>query len=127
MSVEAFLEAEYATLLSHPMVDSVGLVRYSVNRLGGCLRACRTLSNGDTPEIALHISASRQAVAIDDYRYQWMDAAQTLLRRRWDNTSHFPDLPGFLHRCHVGTGAAVEPGSPLRLTQLLDHVASLVA
>jgi len=47
MSVEAFLEAEYATLLSHPVVDSVELARYSVNRLGAYLRARCTLTNGD--------------------------------------------------------------------------------
>jgi hypothetical protein len=127
MSVEALLEAEYATLLSHPVVDSVELARYSVNRLGGYLRARCTLTNGDYLEIALHISASGPTVGIDDYRYQWMNTDQTLLQRRWDNTPHFPDLPGFPHHCHVGSNEAVEPSSPMNLTQLLDQIASLIA
>lgn len=127
MSVEAFLEAEYATLLSHPLVDSVELARYSVNRLGGYLRARCTLANGDYLEIALHINASDQTAEIDDYRYQWMDPDQVLLRRRWDNTPHFPGLPGFPHHCHVGNDGAVEPSSPMNLTQLLDHIAALIA
>jgi hypothetical protein len=33
MSVEAYLESEYAVLLSHPATGSVELVRHSSNRL----------------------------------------------------------------------------------------------
>jgi hypothetical protein len=127
MSVEAYLESEYAVLLSHPATGSVELVRHSSNRLDGYLRARCTLINGDYLEIALHISASGRTAGIDNYRYQWMDAAQTRLYRRWDNTPHFPGLPGFPHHCHVGIGEAVEPSSPMDLAQLLDHIASLIA
>ena len=57
MSVEAYLESEYAVLLSHSAIGSVELVRHSSNRLDGYLRARCTLTNGDYLEIALHISA----------------------------------------------------------------------
>jgi hypothetical protein len=124
MSVEALLESEYAILLSHPVVRFVEVVRYSVNRLDGYLRARCRLTNGDYLEIALHVNVSKQGVAVDDYRYQWMDFDQTLLRRRWDNTPHFPGLSGFPHHCHVGAEDVVEPSSPLSLAQLLDRIAS---
>jgi hypothetical protein len=127
MPAEALLESEYAVLLSHPAVRAIQLVRYSANRLDGYLRARCTLTNGDYVEIAVHITASDQDAEIDDYRYQWMDAAQTLLYRRWDNTPHFPELPGFPHHCHVGNRGAVEPSSPMNLTQLLDQITSLIA
>jgi len=127
MSVEVFLESEHAVLLSHPLVRSVEVVRYSVNRLDGYLRVRCTLTNGDYLEIAIHVSVRNQVVAIDDYRYQWMDSAPSLLRRRWDNTPHFPGLSGFPHHCHVGSEGAVEPSSPMNLAQLLDHVADLIA
>jgi hypothetical protein len=91
MSVEVFLESEYAALLSTPVVRSVAMVRYSVNRLDGYLRARCVLINGDYLESAVHVSVSHQAAAIDDYRYQWMDSKQTLLRRRWDNSPAFAD------------------------------------
>ena len=68
MSVEAMLESEYAVLLSHPVVRSVEMMRYSVNRLDGYLRARCRLTNGDYLEVALHVHASKQGVAIDDYR-----------------------------------------------------------
>ena len=83
MSVEALLESEYAVLLSHPVVRSVELMRYSVNRLDGYLRVRCRLTNGDYLEVALHVNVSEQGAAIDDYRYQWMDSDQKLLRRRW--------------------------------------------
>jgi hypothetical protein len=77
MPVEALLESEYAVLLSHPAVRSVQLVRYSVNRLDGYLRARCMLTDGDYLEIALYIAARGEDAAIDGYRYQWMDASQT--------------------------------------------------
>ena len=127
MSVEALLESEYAVLLSHPVVRSVEAVRYSVNRLDGYLRVRCRLTNGDYLEIALHVSVSKQGVAIDDYRYHWMDSDQKLLRRRWDNTPHFSGLPGFPHHCHIGNEDQVEPSAPLNLAQLLDHITPFIS
>ena len=69
MSVEAFLEGEYAVLLSHPVVHSVELVCYSVNRLDGYLRARCTLINCDYPEIATLITISGKGAPIDDSPY----------------------------------------------------------
>ena len=124
MSAEAFLEAEYAALLSHPLIRSVEIVRHSVNRLDGYLRARCMLINGDYLEVAVRVSTGNQIVAVDDYRYQWMDASQTLLRRRWDNTPHFLGLPGFPHHCHVSSEGVAESSSPMKMVQLLDHIAS---
>lgn len=126
MSVEAFLESEYAVLLSHPAVRSVELARYSVNRLDGYLRARCRLTNDDYLEIALHVTMSHLIAVVDDYRYQWMDPTRTLLKRRWDNTPHFPSLSGFPDHCHIGGENAVEPGSPINLAQLLDQIAALI-
>jgi hypothetical protein len=126
MPAEALLESEYAVLLSHPAVRAIQLVRYSANRLDGYLRARCTLTNGDYVEIAVHITASDQGAEIEDFRYQWMDAGQTRLLRRWDNTPHFPELPGFPHHCHIGSEDAVAPSSPMSLAQLLDDIISLI-
>jgi len=128
MSVQALLEHEYAVLLSHPLVRSVQVVRYIANRLDGYIRARCVLVNGDFLEIALHVSTDNGATAaIDDYRYQWMDSTRTLLRRRWDNAPHFPDVAGAPHHCHVGSEEAVEPSQSMDLTHPLDLIASLIA
>jgi len=40
------------------------------------------------------------------YRFHWQDAQGQLIRR-WDNTPHYPALPGFPDHVHLGeTGAS---------------------
>lgn len=126
MSVEAFLQGEYAALLGHPLVHSSQILRYTVNRLDGYLRARCHLTNGDYLEVALHVNGAGEGIQIDGYRYQWMDADQRELRRRWDNTAHFPNLPGFPYHGHIGE-SIVEPSPVLSLAQVLDLIASLLS
>jgi hypothetical protein len=45
------------------------------------------------------------------YRYQWMDTPQQVLRKRWDNMEHFPDLPNFSHQVRVTEGSHACQGS----------------
>lgn len=104
---------------------SVDLERYTVNRLDGYLRARCILRNGDFLEIALHVTASRNAAIIDDYRYQWMNADRTVLHRRWDNTPHFPSLPGAPYHCHIGE-QMVEPSAYMDLSRLLAELDTLI-
>jgi hypothetical protein len=48
------------------------------------------------------------------------------LLRRWDNTPHHPDLPGFPHHVHTGTGDHVYPGQPASIFTVLDEIARLL-
>ena len=125
MSVETRLDDEYAILLSHPLVASVTLVKHKVNRLDGYLRARCSLINGDYLEVALHLSVVSDRTIIDDYRYQWMNKSQTVLRRRWDNTPHHPELAGFPDHCHVAQ--AIQPSKPMDLAALLDEISWLIS
>ncbi len=126
MLVQTLIEREYAVLLSHPIVRSVDLVRYTINRLDGYLRARCLLDNGDFLEVALHASMIGGTAIIDDYRYQWMDASRAVLRRRWDNTPHFPNLPDAPHHVHIGHEGIVEPSQPMNTAQLLDLLAGFI-
>lgn len=123
MNVQARLDAEYASLLGHPLVQSTELVRYTANRLDGYLRVRTILVNGDFLEVALHIAIHNGNVVIDSYRYQWMDGTRTKLRRRWDDTPHFPQLPGFPHHCHIEQEDDVEPARLMDVKMLLDVIA----
>lgn len=127
MTVQTRLDAEYAALLSHSLVQSTELVKYTANRLDGYLRVRAMLTNGDFLEIALHLALQNGSTAIDSYRYQWMDNTRTKLRRRWDDTPHFPHLPGFPHHCHVEQENQVEPALPMDLQTLLDVIAQSIS
>ncbi|MCB9148240.1 MAG: hypothetical protein H6641_05725 [Caldilineaceae bacterium] len=126
MTIQEQIDSEYAAILGHPIVRSSVLIRRSANRLDGYLRVRCILTNDDFLEIALHIALHNGHLVIDDYRYQWMNSTQTVLRHRWDNTPHFPDLPGFPHHCHVGHENNVEPAAPMDVGELLDYISDSI-
>ncbi|MCL1467153.1 toxin-antitoxin system TumE family protein [Argonema galeatum] len=45
-----------------------------------------------------------------------------LLRKRWDNVEHFPDLPNFPHHVHIGEESNVEPSRSLTILELIDII-----
>ena len=126
MNIQARIDAEYAALLSHQVVLSTQPIRRTETRLDGYLRVRCTLFNGDFLEIAFHVLLDNGQAIMDDYRYQWMNSTQTQLIRRWDNTPHFPNLPGFPHHCHVGDETTVEPSKLMDVETLLDTIATLL-
>lgn len=127
MSIHERVAADYATLLSHPVIQTVALMRQVTNRLDGYLRVRCTLINGDFLEVALHMVLQDEQVLLDDYRCQWMNDDRSILRRRWDNSPHFPDLPGFPHHCHVEYEDKVESSEALNLETLLEFIAKHIA
>ena len=55
----------------------------------------------------------------------WADAANQLITR-WDNTPHFPDLPGFPDHIHNGATGEVTPGQPMSIFAVLDAIADRI-
>jgi hypothetical protein len=55
----------------------------------------------------------------------WADAANQLITR-WDNTPHFPDLPGFPDHIHNGATGEVMPGQPMSIFAVLDAIADRI-
>jgi hypothetical protein len=89
----------------------------------GYFRARLRLSNGDFLEVAEYFVIDGELIDTRRYRYQWMDAEQTDLRRRWDNVEHFPELPDFPHHIHVG-GEPPVPGQKMNILTLIDLLES---
>ena len=56
------------------------------------------------------------------YSYHWANANNQLITR-WDNTPHFPDLPGFPDHIHDGATGQVTPGQPMSIFTVLDAIA----
>jgi Family of unknown function (DUF6516) len=107
---------ESAIVVSLEVVDA----RILLNR--GYFRARLSLSNGDFLEVAESFALQDNCRVTLDYRYQWMDGAKQILRKRWDSVKHFPDLPNFPHHVHVGDEANVEAGICLSILEFMDLV-----
>jgi hypothetical protein len=61
-------------------------------------------------------------IEVVTYSYHWADASNTLIKH-WDNTPHFPDLPGFPYHIHYGITSEVVPGQPMSIFTVLDEIA----
>ncbi len=84
----------------------------------GYFRARLRLNNGDFLEVAEYFVIVDEQVDTRRYRYQWMNAERTVLRCRWDNVEHFPNLPNFPHHVHADDQSAV-PGRKLSILDLI--------
>lgn len=56
------------------------------------------------------------------YRYQWMDKTKQILKKRWDNVEHFPNLPNFPHHVHIGEESNVHPSQSRNILELIDLI-----
>jgi hypothetical protein len=93
----------------------------------GYFRARMVLSNTDFLEVAEYFVLEEGPCRTKRYRYQWMDSSQQILRKRWDNVEHFPELPNFPHHTHVGEETKVEPGCSLNIIELMDLIEKEIA
>ena len=93
--LSAYLTDIELALIRSPTIATYQIVRSEINTDAGYIRLRATFVNGDFLEAAEYFILEHSAILTDDYRYQWMDGGQTRLHRRWDNTPHFPELPGF--------------------------------
>jgi hypothetical protein len=53
-----------------------------------------------------------------------MDAERQILRKRWDNVAHYPNLPNFPHHIHIGEESNVEPSTSINIIELIDLIES---
>ena len=61
-------------------------------------------------------------IAVITCSYHWADADHQLITH-WDNTPHFPDLPGFPDHIHDGATGEVTPGQPMSIVAVLNAIA----
>ena len=115
-----YLAAVETSLLVSEIIADYTLIIARANTDDGYLRIRATLNNGDFLEMAEYFLVLEDEIITEDYRYQWMNNTQTVLRRRWDNTPHHPELDGFPHHCHIVREDSVVPGEPLSILELLE-------
>ena len=122
MDPREYLAEIKAKLVSSSSVVSISVVEERTLPDRGYFRARMALSNGDFLEVAEYFVAEEGRCTTRRYRYQWMDESQQVLRKRWDNVEHFPELSNFPHHIHIGDESRVEPGLSLSIVELLDFI-----
>lgn len=122
MIPEEYLAETKARLVASAAVTSIDIVEERALPDRGYFRARLRLSNDDFLEIAEYWIIEDDRCVTQRYRYQWMDELQQVLRKRWDNVEHFPDLSSFPHHVHVGEESNVEPGRVLSIMDLIDLI-----
>ena len=120
MLAQVHLDEIKACLSSSPILQTVSVSVEYAGHDHGYFRARATLINGDFLEIAEYFTVVGDFVRVQRYRHQWMDPSQGILKKRWDNSRHFPDLPDFPHHIHIGSETQVFPGQSLGILDLIE-------
>lgn len=127
VTIAEYLDSVKERLLTDPVVSSFQVVRERTTLTDGHLRVRLTLTDGSLLEFSKYVQRSPDGqINVVTYSYHWTDAHGDLIRR-WDNTPHFPDLPGFPHHIHDGRTDTVGPGEPVSIFAVLDKIARLLA
>jgi len=126
MDAGDYLAEVKAKIVASALVVTVDVVEEWTLPGRGYFRARFVMSNGDFLELAEYFVVVDESLQTMRYRYQWMDGERTVLRRRWDNVEHYPDLPGFPDHIHLGEGGGVVSGQRLNILQVLDSIETTI-
>ena len=119
MEPREYLAEIIARLVASAIVTEVTIVEEYALPDRGYFRARLSLSNRDFLEVAEYFVVESGHCVTQRYRYQWMAEQQGVLKKRWDNVEHFPDLPHFPHHVHIGAEEHVEPGQSMSIIELI--------
>ncbi len=121
----AYLETIKLRLIASPVIAEYRILKERATRTDGYLRLRATLINGEFLELVEVFERGASEIVVVDYRHQWMDAAQSRLRRRGDGAPHHADLPQYPHYVHVESEDSVIPGHPMSILAVLDELERL--
>jgi hypothetical protein len=123
MNIVEYIESVKHRLLTDSIVTRFHLVRERIAPSDGHMRARLMLIDGSRLEFSEYTQRSSEGqINVVTYSYHWADSQGNLIRR-WDNTPHFPDLPGFPHHIHDGSLGTVLAGYPVNIFAVLDEIA----
>jgi hypothetical protein len=123
VTIEAYLNTMKERFVTDPIVASFQVIRERSMWVDGHLRARLELADGSQLEFSEYVQRFPTGeIAVITYSYHWADANNHLIRR-WDNTPHFPDLPGFPDHIHDGATGQVTTGQPMSISAVLDEIA----
>jgi len=109
-----------ARLAASALVRTVAIVTEYILSDRGYLRLRLTLRDGDFLELSEYFVLEGETLTTVTYRYQWLEAEQGQLIKRWDNARHYPGLENFPHHLHLGPENTVIPGEPMNMLEFLE-------
>lgn len=127
MDAEQYLSEIKTKLIISPVILSFTVVEEQDLSDRGYFRARVILANNDFLEVSEYFIVESNKTIPQRYRYQWMDDTQSILRRRWDNVPHFPNLPNFPHHIHIASEDNVEPSQALGILEVLQIIEKEIA
>jgi Family of unknown function (DUF6516) len=123
MTIDAYLAAMKDRFVTDPLVTQLHVIRERSTLMDGYLRARLALADGSQLEFSEYMQRSSAGeIVVITYSYHWADATNQLIMR-WDNTRHFPGLPGFPDHIHDGVTGEVTASQPMSIFTVLDAIA----
>ena len=123
MTIDAYLQAIKERFVTDPIITRFSVIRERATLVNGYLRARLALADGSQLEFSEYMQRSSAGeIVVITYSYHWANATNQLIVR-WDNTPHFPELPGFPDHIHDGMTGEVTPGQPMSISSVLDAIA----
>ena len=123
MTIEAYVNAMKERFVTDLMIISFPVIRERSTWVDGHLRARLELADGSQLEFSEDMQRSPPGeIVVITSSYHWADADNHLIKR-WDNTPHFPALPGFPDHIHDAATGQVTTGEPMSIVTVLDEIA----
>jgi len=120
MDAQGSLDAITLKMAMSAIVRQVNIVQERVSGAYGFLRARLVLTNDDFLEVSEFFTVEQGQGQPGEYRHQWMNQTRQVMRKRWDNATHYPGLPNFPHHIHGGDETRIEPGRPIGVVELIE-------
>jgi len=122
MSPAEYLDSVKERLLTDPLVAEFHIRRERHTLVDAHLRVRASLADGSLLEFSEYVERTLEGwMQVTVYSYHWERADGKLLCR-WDNTPHFPNLPGYPHHVHDGRAGATLAGKPMDVFAVLDYI-----
>jgi hypothetical protein len=126
MTIDAYLDAIKERFITDPIITNFQVIRERSTLVDGHLRVRLELADGSQLEFSEYMQRFPEGeIAVITYSYHWADADNQLIKR-WDNTPHFPNLPGFPDHIHDGATGEVISGQPMNIFTVLDAIAGRI-
>ncbi len=122
MSPAEYLDVVKERLLTDPLITEFHIRRERHTSIDAHLRVRASLADGSRLEFSEYVERMPNGqIQVIVYSYHWEDADGDLILR-WDNTPHFPELPGFPHHVHDSRTGDAHAGKPTDVFSVIDFI-----